>query len=80
MELKHYTHQRFANQGSVVSIHSNPKSEYTKSVITKYEIPPSCKEKLKNELNWLGINQTFIYPGLDSIGKQIAHEFRMLTE
>lgn len=44
--------------------------------IGKIIIDGQCKRKILYDLDLLGINNSFIFPGLDGIGKTIENEFR----
>ena len=68
-------HQRYINQSSLLSIHPNPEEEYTERVIAKYIIPCESKESIKISLGRLGITRRFIFPSLDSVGKDAFEEY-----
>lgn len=76
--LPSHRHRRYTNQNSIVSLHPNLEVEYTRDIAARYIIPAKSKQQLKNDLYYLGINQTFIYPGLDSVGKDVSNEFKAL--
>jgi hypothetical protein len=63
-------HKRYTNQDSVVLLFDNPKVEYTRNVVARYNIPANRKIALKRQLKFLGVHQSFIYPTLDSVGRQ----------
>ena len=44
------------------------------------KIPADCKEKLLNQLNLCGINQKFVYPGLDGVGRYISTKYSGKTK
>ena len=44
-------------------------------IICKVEIPADKKEVILQQLNLLGINNKFIYPGIDGIGKYIDKKY-----
>ncbi len=44
-------------------------------LICSVEIPAASKKELLNDLNTCGINEKFIYPGLDGVGKYINKKY-----
>lgn len=44
-------------------------------IICSIDIPATCKRKLINQLNLCGINEKFIYPGMDGIGRYINKKY-----
>ncbi|MBO5744895.1 MAG: FRG domain-containing protein [Clostridia bacterium] len=44
-------------------------------LICYFEIPKSCKKQILNQLNELGVNEKFIFPGLDGVGKYIKKKY-----
>ena len=44
-------------------------------IICSINIPVNCKRELINQLNLCGINEKFIYPGMDGIGRYINKKY-----
>ncbi len=44
-------------------------------ILCYIKIPVDCKEKILNQLNLCGINQKFVYPGLDGVGRFINTKY-----
>lgn len=44
-------------------------------IICSIDIPANCKRELINQLNLCGINEKFIYPGMDGIGRYINQKY-----
>lgn len=44
-------------------------------IICSIDIPANCKRELINQLNLCGINEKFIYPGMDGIGRYIKQKY-----
>lgn len=44
-------------------------------IICSIDIPANCKCELINQLNLCGINEKFIYPGMDGIGRYIKQKY-----
>ena len=69
-----HTNLRYINQSGVFTIHFVPERELEGNMITKYLISPEAKAEMRWQLQKLGINAKFVYPGLDSLAKDIVDE------
>jgi hypothetical protein len=49
-------------------------------IAARIEIPANSKEKLLKQLDLCGINNKFIYPGLDGIGKYYGEKYKVSVE
>lgn len=54
---------------------SPPINNQTHGIIGRIEISKKIKQKVLQQLNLLGINEKFVYPGLDGIGKHIKKKY-----
>jgi FRG domain len=62
---------RITSQGGLFSIQKEPHTPLLWGTLAKHPIPFSAREDLKQHLALLGITHGFIYPGLDSIAKDL---------
>ena len=46
-----------------------------KGVLTHIIIPNDAKKQILSQLDELGVNEKFIYPGLDGVGKYIKAKY-----
>lgn len=44
-------------------------------VLCAIEIPAECKDNILQQLDMIGINEKFIYPGLEGIGKTLSNKY-----
>lgn len=44
-------------------------------ILCYFEIPKSCKKQILSQLSELGVNEKFIFPGLDGVGKYIKKKY-----
>lgn len=68
------TDLRYINQSGVFTIHFEPEKELEGEHIAKYVFDPNAKDEMRWQLQKLGINAKFVYPGLDSLAKDIVDE------
>nr|WP_314902308.1 FRG domain-containing protein [uncultured Deefgea sp.] len=62
---------RISSQAGLFSIQENYNEPLKYGRITKYTIPYAVRMDLKRTLNLFGINNSFIYPGLDGITRDL---------
>ena len=49
-------------------------------ILCYIKIPADCKRKILNQLNLCGINQKFVYPGLEGVGRFISAKYSAKTK
>lgn len=72
MQLKPaLTNERYLNQNGYFTIHPDPRVEDLKLINVKYIIPYNIKQSIRWQLRKIGINKSFLFPGLDSLSYDI---------
>lgn len=77
-----HINERIINQKSVFAVFPlkrnteeiEPLENQNMRILQKITIPFNSKEKIKDELNFLGINEMSIYPGMEGIVNQIRKD------
>jgi hypothetical protein len=76
-----YIHPRIIAQKGVFTVHRNPTIPLDKIKIDnefcsvdKLIIPNNIIKDFVNDLDWFGINRSFIYPGLDGLAYHLDHK------
>jgi hypothetical protein len=62
---------RITAQNGVFSVHPDPNTPFDSDEITKYIIKNDIRRNLKKRLNYLGINQATMFPGLDGVANNV---------
>lgn len=76
--IPQYTETRYQNQQSLFMLSDRPQHSYNfKRSLIQYYIKGDCKERILNELAILGISQTFVFPILDNVSKDIMAKRRI---
>ena len=70
---------RYVNQSGVFTIHPNP-TEAADLPGIKFVFDAESKDIIRWQLRKLGIHSTLIYPSLDSVARDIVHEFDGLLD
>jgi hypothetical protein len=65
---------RYVNQAGVFTIHPEPTKAMGLEGVGVVRISPEAKQMIKWQLRKMGINTSFIFPGLDSLARDILHE------
>lgn len=74
--VPHYTDIRYYNQKSIFLLTNHPEKKFTfadKEII--YIIKNEAKARIRKELALLGIDESFVFPTLDNLGKDIMEEY-----
>lgn len=69
--IPNFTHQRYANQESLFTLHPEPAKFDASTISTKYIIKKEKKKDIRWKLRRMGITKSFIYPNLDSLSYDI---------
>lgn len=76
-----YIHPRIIAQKGVFTVHKNPTLPLNETkindelcVVDKLIIPNSIINDFVNDLDWFGINRSFIYPGLDGLAYHLDNK------
>lgn len=76
-----YIHPRIIAQKGVFTVHKNPTLPLDETkindelcVVDKLIIPNSIITDFVNDLDWFGINRSFIYPGLDGLAYHLDNK------
>lgn len=76
-----YIHPRIIAQKGVFTVHKNPTIPLDQTkinddicVVDKLIIPNSIVPDFSNDLDWFGINRSFIYPGLDGLAYHLDNK------
>lgn len=76
-----YIHPRIIAQKGVFTVHKNPTIPLDKikingesCVVDKLIIPNHIIKDFVNDLDWFGINRSFIYPGLDGLAYHLDYK------
>lgn len=76
-----YIHPRIIAQKGVFTVHKNPiiPLDQTKindefCLVDKLIIPKTVVSDFVNDLDWFGINRSFIYPGLDGLAYHLDNK------
>lgn len=67
-----YTDARYLNQSSIFSCPANPVDPLHIDQMQKIILRGAWKPEIRRRLRMLGIGASFIYPGLDGIGKEVT--------
>lgn len=77
---------RAVNQKAMVTIHGKEAiamedmaEKFGEKPLSKIVIPREAKSVILDELMRLGISYQFIYPGLDSLSKDLVHKYSKMT-
>lgn len=74
-----HIHLRMSAQRSCFTIHGRMKQSMNEivppSILKKYEIDPSMKKTMFDELRMLGVSHSTIFPDLDGLAKDLAQRF-----
>lgn len=73
LEPRH-TDVRYINQDGAFTIHPNPTEPFEWQASGKYIFAPKVKEEMRWQLRKMGVRRSYIYPGLDSIARDILDE------
>jgi hypothetical protein len=73
LEPKH-TDVRYINQDGAFTIHPNPTEPFAWQATGKYIFAPQVKEEMRWQLRKMGIRASVIYPGLESVARDILNE------
>lgn len=68
------THPRFANQAGVFTIQEKPWLALGGTFVTKYIIPAAAIPQIRTWLSRFKIDQTFLFPGLDTLASQLKDD------
>ena len=71
---------RFVNQAGVFTIHPNPSEAMGLEGVGVVRIRPAAKEMIKWQLRKMGIHTSFVFPGLESLARDILHEYQGLLQ
>jgi len=66
-----YLDQRYLNQKSIFSCHTDPFKILSHSSLVKLVIKKEWKDEIRKRLAVMGITHSFLYPGLDGIAKEV---------
>jgi hypothetical protein len=66
-----HTEARIASQSGLFTVHCNPIDEFTESIKEKWIIKESVVIDIESMLMMYGISNQFIYPGMESLAKDI---------
>jgi hypothetical protein len=69
--LPNHLTTRITAQNGVFSVHPDPNTPFDSDEITKYIIKNDIRRNLKKRLNYLGINQATMFPGLDGVANNV---------
>ena len=75
--IPNFTHQRYTNQQSLFTLHSEPTKFDSSKITSKYLIDREVKENIRWKLRRIGITRSFIYPSLDSLAYDIVEVNRL---
>jgi hypothetical protein len=73
-----HTDIRYINQAGVFTIHPNPTEPMSWQGIGKYIFDAKLKDDIRWQLRKLGIHASLIFPGLDSVARDIIHEHEVI--
>ena len=65
-------HQRFSNQSGLFSIQQNPLQPFAHEQLKRRELHRGLKHEALIVLRRLGITISFLFPGLDSLTRELA--------
>lgn len=71
---------RYVNQAGVFTIHPAPSEAMGLEGVGVVRISPEAKEMIKWQLRKMGIHTSFIFPGLESLARDILHEYQGLLQ
>ena len=66
-----YTDSRYFNQKSLFLLCNHPEKKFTFADKETYIIKNEAKSQIRKELAMLGIDESFVFPTLDSLGKDV---------
>ena len=70
--VPYYTDTRYVNQKSLFLLSNHPEKKFTfADKETVYIIKNEAKPQIRRELAMLGINESFVFPTLDSLGQNV---------
>ena len=73
-----HTDVRYINQAGVFTIHPSPSEPMSWQAIGKYVFTAKVKNEIRWQLRKMGIHASLIFPGLDSIARDIIHEHEVI--
>lgn len=79
IHIPSYINPRIIAQKGAFTVHKDPRKpldetevrEGTLCTVTQFVISQNCIEDFQNNLDWCGINCSFIYPGLDGLANYL---------
>ena len=74
-----HTDVRYINQAGAFTIHPKP-AEPMEWTIGKNVFSAKSKEEMRWQLRKMGVHASFVYPGLDSIARDIIHEHEVILK
>lgn len=71
---------RYINQSGLFTVHKRPISKSFERSTCKYTFSASLREDFRFRLAKMGVKYNFVYPGLDSLAKDIIREHKYIRD